>query len=133
MLRDWTCKDCSTVQIAGQRPLAVSRGEKLPMAAGHPAGTSMCNMDECLQGLMTKSEAEGSQGQSIHRYTCSPHKDYCLYDAEADKKVMCHGKTLATAGLAIKAAVLDLRDNELPTDQENEIWITVRCCSFRTE
>ena len=46
---------------------------------------------------------------------------------------MRHGKTLATAGLAIKSAVLDLRDNELPTDQENEIWITVRCCSFRTE
>ena len=89
----------------------------------------MRDMDEqYLQGLMSKSIAEGPQGQSIHRYTCSPHEDYCLYDAEADKKVMRHGKTLATVGLAIKSAVLDHRDKNLPADQATEIWITVRCC-----
>ena len=121
------------VHLTGQRPLAVSHGRKLPdMAAGHAA--FVCNMDErYLQGLMTKSVAKGPQGQDIHRCMFSPHEDYCLYDAEADKKVMRHGKTLVTVGLAVKSAVLDLRDKNFPTDQETEIWITVRCCSFHTE
>ena len=79
-----------------------------------------------LQKRMTKSVVPADDGHQIHRFVVGTPKGFVTFDAEADKRVKCHGWTLVMVGLAVKAAVLELRDKNLPIDEETEIWMKVR-------